>query len=438
MKVSSTLAVLLVLGTFASCNQEVQKAPSDGKRISISSITSDSSLSPKDKAEKLALAGEQLVTLTGFMYAGDILDQALVLDPQNKRAQFYKALLSAPLRLEGILTRIRPMVKSNPESQKSYDEVVASIPEGGLKKFLFNGKENIRSEKDVQGFLDEIYGGQDKLRSFLKSNKNIKLTLNLNDVGLVQQSFKEALETCAVEQVGNDEFDIRKCDLSKAMQLELNRADMESLQHITAGMQIYTLMYNSYDLSGTIKVSKNLKDSEASTSEVWSELTKNSAFGKVRNPQFLKAVPSLGLDVISGVRWAISMQDKLCPNGEYERGVRKGFLFSKGLCISDNADNGEPVENVLKVLDVLLAGQSKMFKFASAKGTIEADVKPAAFFNNPIKDLKSLKPEFNDCGQIVKVADSSFGGILPNREGNRILEANDNCAPSDSESTDEE
>jgi hypothetical protein len=438
MKSQSTLAVLLVLGTFVSCNIETQKSSSSSSsshHISVGNITSDTTLTPKEKAEKLALAGEQLVTLTGFMYAGDILDTALTLDPLNKRAQFYKSLIGAPLKLKGILTRVKPLIKDNPEAQKSYDEVVANIPNGGLKNFLFNGSENIRTEKDVQAFLDEIYSAQDKFRTFLKNNRTTELTLNLNDVGLLKQSMKETLESCYIEQVGSGSYDIKNCDLSKVMQLELNRADLESLQHITAGTQLYIMMYNSYDISGSVKVMRELQNSNSNTTsqEVWEKLASNTAFGKVRNPRFLQSIPNLGMDVVSGIRWAISMQSELCPSGQNEQGQRKGHLFSKGVCISSEND-GEPVENILKVIDVVLAGQTQMVKF----GDMEAEVKPTAILNKPVQDLKALKPQFNECGKISSISDASVGGLFPNRDANKILENGSKCDPQSEETEENE
>lgn len=434
MKAQSTLAILLVLGTFASCNQDTSKSTtSKNHQISIGSIVADKSIAPKEKAERLALAGEQLITLTGFMYAEDIIDQALALDPQNKRALFYKSLIAAPMKLKGILTRIKPLVKANPESQKSYNEFVDNLMEGSLKTFLLSGSENIRTEKDVQAFLDEIYRAQDQFRNFLKNNKKSNLVLNLNDVGLLKQSIKETLETCLVEQVGSGTFNIKDCDMSKVMQLELNRADFESLQHITAGMQIYTLLYNSYDISGSLKVVKDIQEEGLSSSEVWEKLTQNTEFGKVRNPKFLQSIPALGTDVVSGLRWAMSMQDELCPSGQNERGNRKGFLFSKGVCIPSGTEDGS-YEDVLKIVDVVLAGQTKMFRFATPEGKIETEVKATSILTNPIKDLKALKPSFNECGKITKLADSSLGGLFTNRDANKIIEANSKCEVYEEES----
>lgn len=427
MKSNWTIAALFLMGSLASCSQEAPSSKSPIHSISVSSITADTSLSSKDKAEKLALAGEQLVTYTGFMYSEEILDLALELDPKNKRAQFYKAVLATPMKLKGILTRVKPLLKKYPESQNNYNEVLSSVPEGGLKTFLLDGNEDIKDESDVQGFMDEIYQGQDKLRRFLKDNKNTNLVLNLNDIGLIRQSEDEALKRCEVEKIGSETYAIKRCDMSRVMQVELTRADMESLQHLTAGFQIYSLMFNSYDLSGTVQVSQNIEEGDT-TESVWNKLVENSAFGKIRNPKLIQNIPSLGIDLIAGVRWALSMQETLCSSGE---GARKGILFPNGICLEDKLSDGRPVEDVLKLAELVLQGQTHITRFTDSQGSKQIEVNPAAAFNNPVKDLKNLIPEFNECGRISKIADPSFNGVLHYDEGQRIIEGMSVCPSED-------
>ncbi len=201
------------------------------------------------------MAGEQLATPTGFMYADVVLDQALSQDPDNKKAQFYKAFLAQPMALQGILARIKPLANLKPETKKQYEEAISGLPNSGLKTFLFDGQEDIKTEKDAQAFVDEIHQGQEKFRQFLKANKDLELTLNLNDWA-IQGSVKKAMDDCAVNQVTAGVYEIKKCDLTHTLEVKLNRADIEALQQITAGLQIYTAMLNSYDASGTIAVSE--------------------------------------------------------------------------------------------------------------------------------------------------------------------------------------
>ena len=126
-------------------------------------IKNDVSLAPKAKAEWLAQMGEIFVNPTGFMYADDILNEALAIDGSNKRALFYKAFLKPLMSLEGILKRIEPvMAKETEDVKKSYEEYAKTyLPNSGLQAFLLNGQPNIRNEADIQKYLDSLSAEQD-------------------------------------------------------------------------------------------------------------------------------------------------------------------------------------------------------------------------------------------------------------------------------------
>lgn len=421
------LALLLTLGTMVSCSQGLKQpeAKSGHALINTNSILADNSLTASGKAEQLALAAEQLMTPTSFMYANLILDQALQSDPNNLRAKFYKAVVATPMALKGIAARIKPLASRDIESLRQYNEAITNLPNSGLKTFLFDGKEDIKNEKDVQAFADSIYHAQNKLRLFLKSNKNASLTLNVNDWGL-EGRFNQHIQDCAVEQTGSGTFSMKLCDLRKSVQVELNRADMETLMYISAGIQMYTASITAYDISGSIDVALNNKGQTLSSAALWKKLIRNADFGTLRNTKVLQNIPEMGMDSVMGIRWAMSMQDELCPKGHEEVNTRRGYLFSKGICLGDGSTvSNNAMENILKIADLALAGQAIDIK--KADGSITA-LKPLAVLSTPIADLKKLDPKFNECNKLAAISDDSLNGALPNNDANEMLAASAACA----------
>ncbi len=421
MKNLSTLIISLsCVSALCACSSHDDGGP---KQIDANKIYSDLNLTPTQKSEKLALAGEQLVTPTGFMYANIVFDQSLEKDPTNKRAQFYKAFLALPLQMHGILARLKPFAYKKAESKKKYDAAVMNLPISGLKTFLFDGSADIKDEKDVQAFLDSVYKVQDIFREFVKANKNLELTLNMNDWSGIS-SIKSATDNCSVNQVHDGVYDIASCDISHVLQINLNRADMEAFEQIAAGLQIYTAIYTAYDMTGVIAVSDKYQGLAVSNQVVWKELSQNPDFGKVRNSgSVLKAIIGMGVDAVAGVRWASKIQNQLCPKGENALN-RPGFLFNKGICISGKTGDGKSLDDLLKTIDLALAGE--IIAIQSSHGaTIQ--LKPAAIFNSPILDLKTLQPQFNSCGNVTSVADSSFGGLFPSRDANSVLAKSSEC-----------
>jgi hypothetical protein len=278
--------------------------------------------------------------------------------------------------------------------------------------------------------VDSIYNAQDKLRLFLKANKNSSLTLNMSDWG-IPGVFGQVIKDCAVEQTSSGTFSMKLCDIRKSVQVELNRADFEAAQYMSAGIQMYTSAMTAYDFSGSIDVALKNKNIPLTSAQIWKKLIRTSDFGTLRNTKVLQNIPGMGLDAVMGIRWAISMQDELCPAGHEEPSARRGFLFTKGLCLTDGSrEQNDAMENVLKVIDLALAGHAVEIK---KNGEEKSEMKPVVLLESPIQDLKTLDPKFNDCGQISQISDESLGGSLPNNDANDILKGSSaGCNPSSS------
>ncbi len=423
---NSSAAILLSLGLLASCVEEKTSKSMLGKKgVDINAIM-ESKGTASVKAEQLALAAEQLLTPSGFIYADMILDQALQLDPANKRAGLYKTFLAGSMATKGILARIKPLADKDPESKKKLADMIAKMQEGSLKKFLLDGKPEIKDEKDVQAFADSVINGLGKFRQFLKANKNLEIELNVNDYMLASGRTYSSSSYCNTYPTSNGNYET-DCYTNEEdsvnntpAKFSLNRADIESLQHITAGYQIYGSLLNSYSVSGAIGVAKNAANRNKPASQIWKELGRDAEFGKLRNDVFAR-IPELGTDAILGVRWALSVQDQLCPSGEEATDARPGMLFGKGVCFKKPTSD---LESALDFVELALQGQ----KIPVRMGDNDSEIIPQAILSNPVKDLKALKPVFNECGKVVSVSDETLNGLFPHGDLNDSLAANSDCA----------
>lgn len=425
--------------TLSACTGKFGRDRGNFTKITVNSseILNDSSLSPKDKAENLALAAEQLVTGQSFMYADEVASAALSVDSGNKRAQLIKALVAPSMTLKGVLERVKPIAYRNERSRQEYDKTLAGLskmPNSALKSFLFTGQPDIKNEKDAQKFIGQIQGAFEGLRQWFKDNKNVEMTLHL-PAEFTEQAVRDQGQKCAAEQVSKGVFEV-ECDFSRALEVNINQADIEVAQQIMAGYVIYLSLYNSYDLSGVIATSDKFSSQpDVKGKIVFEELLKNKDYGVVRDEAALKNILSMGIDAIAGLRWAQKLQKQLCPSGQGVDSNRPGFLVASGICVDQDSkpleDSTDPqyrtFGDVMKAVELVLRGGVISATFNGALGSITTDIKPSAIFANPIKDVRNLMPlTYDKCENVVGTADNTLGGIFVRGNANSVLQL-DRC-----------
>ena len=392
------------------------------KTIDTNAIISESGITDSKKAEKLALAAEQLVSPGSFMYAKDVVDQALAIDKNNKRAQMVDALISPFISYKGIMTRIKPLSDRNEENKIKYEKALADLdkqPNHALKTFVTDseGLSEIKNEKDIQAFYDSLRNSFNKIRVFFKSNKDLDLTFNLSDLFAVAAIDEE--EACHW-QAENGIYEQYCFEDKKPVVLEykLNRADNEAIQQIASGYVIYFTLLNSYNLSGALDVSDTVKSTGISSSnEIREMLLEDPLFGTLRDSTGLNNIINLGLDAVTGLRWVKSMQKEVCSSGISDNSNRPGYIFSKGLCLKD-ASGKNSLDNILSLVELGLKGGLIEGTFS---GTYTTQTRPAAPLMGSIKDVRDLGLGFNECGKVMNAGDSTLGGVFPKRDANVII-----------------
>jgi hypothetical protein len=430
-----------LLATLASCSNGANK--SGLTSIDALSIASDATLTKEQKAEKLAKASEQLLTAQGFAYASDVADLSLQTDSANIRAQFIKAILAPIMAHKGIYKRVKPLsdldVKATEEYAKSLAKFEEETPNSTVKEFLLDGQADIKTESDIQAYLDSISDSFKAIREFAKNNKNSELTFTASD-SLYQAMMNRSQKACEVRQTGNYQYETNCPDIKNVMEIGLNRADFEAIQQMASGNELYFALVNSYNLTGAIDKALSSQGKTEDTQKVIEDLLKNKEFATLRGGNGFQKVKSMGLDAIAGARWIMKNKNTLCPMGATHPKNRVGMLLNNGLCVekSNAAEDSKSLSlasDVLmgKVMENVEIGRQESWKYVGTawpngeykkivKEGYITSVKPVAIFESPIADLRNILPQtYDKCGKATSFKDSSLAGVFVKNDLNALL-----------------
>lgn len=430
---SLVLGLAISMVACGSSNNSSRSLSGNVGEISIASIANDPQQTPQEKAEKLALAAEQLFTYQGFEFANDIADQALALDATNLRAQFYKALLGPMMLQKGILVRVERLAAKERRIDRQYKAYIEKLqnetPESNLKSFLFATSEpNFANENDILNFVGQLSTSMDNIRLFAKNNKSKSFVIHASDGmwGELQSRLQQACKTTYDRKTGTYKYD---CPSKKdIMNVGVDRADFEVIQHTAALEQIFISSAQSYDLSGLFDVLLNYQDAGPNVrySVVLNDLLKDAKFGVLRTDHIFSKIKELGLEGIMALRWAGANQGTLCPKGFPSGQNRFGMLFNQGMCYYLSTKTTRDIGRMESVLNGSII--ETRFTNSNPGEVYITDVKPAVLLDNPIKDLRSLTPiTYDACNQIISVADDSLNGVFINHDLNTVFRFQNSC-----------
>ena len=396
-------------------------------KIDVAAIKADTKLNPVERAEKLALAAEQLLSAQGFVYADSIADLSLKEDPTNLRAQFVKAILAPIIPQQGLVSRLQPISEMNPRLKERYDRLVLKmnekLPASTARSFLLEGAADIKTEADLQTLLDKVSAGFKSLRSFAKDNKDKELSVTVSDI-LVEPLLGRLKNACHIAEVSPGEFELECPKEMSTLQVTLSHADFEALQEAAAAGEVSLALSASYDLAGTMDVAKNHVDDEPASinaKEIVEQVLSNAKFGTLRAGQIgFQKLKEMGADAVLGARWIMANQSNVCKLGHTDPLNRVGQLLDEGLC-----ENMVPQRNmILANTEKAIAGQT------ISVGLYNVTVSPNAWMAASPVNLHAFTPlTFDACHNVVGAADPSLGGLLPNGDLNVILKRSATCAP---------
>ncbi len=400
---------------------------------------------------------EQLFHPQGFIYANRLLDQVLELDPENKKAQFYKAVIKPFLYLKGFKTLSEPIRRKSGVGD-TFDPIHAYLEvmgRGGLKEFLedLEGVETqpIRTMPELQAYFNGWLVEIEELRQFLKNNLDLEfemMAFSINNPILYSQM-------CAISESAPGVLSINECPHVSIYRTNFDYSDNIIFQNALAGFQMFVAIWGAYNMKGLEYLSEKQKDKGYFEDQFYGDgynyprfvvteraeiqnsrqkydfLFSQNNFGELNETHKLSLVQSLGVDFAEAYRWAQSFQDNLCPEGDYIEGRqnRPKNLFKSGWCSRDQFSRIIPESERDEAVKKAFGGESQRLRIHRGFELSEPFLKETEFhmlkpFISPQENILGLRPSTYDaCERVTALTDPTFLGVFPEGDGNDIYAA---------------
>lgn len=384
------------------------------------------SSSKEETAEKLALAAEKMaLNPGGFIYASELIDKSLNMDPQNNRARFYKAVVAPFMAQRGIWARIKPLVaKQTLEQQQDFEKTVSQMPESGIKEFLLDGKPDIDTLADVQKHLASTRQAFLQSRDLMQSLKKTELNANFTIYSAGNEGTDaDIIRSCSPKKLAEGVYEIPHCQYQAVIPLKMTRPDFEAISLSLTTLAVgYTGIFTAYSLEGAEQITKALHEVEETNGYVDYQtglaiVKSHPQFLKIRDPKALKDILSIGNEGMDALKYVLKHQPELCRKGQPNPKNRPGYLFSGGFCA--NADASHAVVS----LNAFLNGPVQVVKEIDDRAGYKSEDRYLTEINiehvlqTPIQDLRDVLPVSIDPNTSqVRFSDNSLGGLFPHND----------------------
>ena len=365
---------------------------------------------PNKSATELIEAAEQLFGPYTFMLTHKMATHALEKDPTLFKAQFYYYLTKKFEAFRGVFYKIDPVLTA--KEKANFNKFLnKDLPNSPIKAFLTEKiGPQFKTRSEVQSVMTEYFNSTAEFYRFIKKNETQALELNVNPYVFEKQIKDRMKDSCKVTETdGQYEF---ICDISEIATVKLNMADFIGMRAIAAGEILYGILQTSYSLDGIDKL--DLDENKNLTSKQKTELLfSNPKFGKLLPKNLLGMVKEIGSDMSAASKWAMQHQNEICK-------PRPGYLYDSGLCTKNN----DETQKMLVFLDSSLGGQLidvdlKVSDNPEQKESVKLDL--FKIFENPIQDLRQIKPINWQCDKATSFSDNTIGGLFVENNANRYL-----------------
>ncbi|MBX3040113.1 MAG: hypothetical protein KF789_05315 [Bdellovibrionaceae bacterium] len=402
-----------LMGALAACGSKDEKSEKQMLEVTTTS---------KMSADELTQAGEQLVGPYTFHLADRTFEMALEKNPNDKKAQFYRAFLKRLMVNRGILNRVKPYAK-NHGSISQLQEVIKGLPAHPLKDFLLDDKglKPIAGIDGIQDYLTDYRNALQDFRAFVTKNPNLEFDIFLNPHVFESAIRENLVGSCTSTNNQEGGFNV-VCETEKIATLKVNVADLLVLKQEAAGEQLYVTLLSSYSMKGLepyFKEREEEADSEISTKDLYAKLSSFPEALKLRQDNGLAEVKKIGADLSSAMKWVIKYQKQICRTGEEgNRANRPGFMFSQGICAEVTTDSDQQ----LALFDQMLSGVVRVDQTLANGQVMKVDMDIMAPFVKPVQDLRNIMPAtWTSCGTAASLKDSTLGGLFPRGDAEALL-----------------
>lgn len=426
---SLILALGLSQGAWTWSKTKVQEP----EVIDVAAILNSKSLD-SEKSEQVAQAAERLWGTAGFTYVPQLIDTALKLDPTNLRARAYKGLVDFVMYTQGIVGRVKPLVKSaNLHFQKEFAKQVI-LPKSDGRDFWYNANGDITTEAQWQAYSMGLQKQFRQLRTHFYSLRNESLDVK---VQVNKSSLHNVLRDCKVTQPSENVFNIFPCADLRTESYHMGYADWEALRHITAIYQIYATIWNAYDATGLVDLSHKLNHPNLTDRDSIKIIRTEPRLGQLIDVATLREILDLGKEGVDAMKTILSNQGELCPTGSPSDKNRPGAMFSNGFCASEGLTKGLMItEGITNGSAPVTFNTSEEYRKKFKRQGLKTVVNGPTFLSGSVTNLQTKLPQtFNPCGAAASMPDTTVGGVFPNGDANRVYRLIDvdyqtrNCRP---------
>lgn len=346
-----------------------------------------------DADEREALAdlyadeGEQKLGFDTLNEAWGKFSEALKVDPQNKRAEFWREMLKPLLEMKGIAGRVRPLYLSKPNGHARYVSLLNVLERDAapdFRRFLNEGPADITSDQKFREWMDRLIVSLDTTRTFLKNSKTHTYTLRapVKFIAGPKPPF-EAGGRCTALVLMSSKFS--GCAESGMVKFKMNRADLEMIQFVVSLQMLQLAVFQAYNIDMTSAFTD--RGGNVSSKDFISKITAGYD-GSLFERNRLNLANDVTSDWLAAQQYFVQNQAELCKSGNFSEKNRPGFLGSSGFCMSTSP--GSDAMGTLRILEMALIGEP--IQVVQSELTEPVSVYPLKIFNQPPREMLSLVP----------------------------------------------
>lgn len=414
---------------------DIQMEVTDGRADIANGAVAKGQAKLQDAADKYARMGELLLMPEGFQYADEMFGKALELDPNNNKANFYKAVTEPAMLGKGFIPRIERLL-TDENNLRDVEKLRESIEKLDMPELTDFAKNLPASEKaflsyyDVQRFereklLPALKVAADRLNKIDVSKTPLELRVNPDrlktDPVRKESSYSYQYEYCnnnnGYYQCQENHYNGSYGDLEKPQTVyHVDKHDLKIIQSsytaMIASVQIATA-YSQKDsefairrLKGLASLRERSEDRNVTAEDVTNLLREFPELFTLEKDNELAQVAGNVSSILKNALSFNDMKSELCDSKT--RTIKNASIFP--ICLTSN------MVDSLKMGVDLLAGPKEIDLGTDAQGrTVRIMIDISKILKNPPADLKALLPvSFDDNGNPENYPDTTMGGLFPN------------------------
>lgn len=374
--------------------------------------------------EKIAMADvlvDEAEEKLGFATASEVwgkFNEALQLNPENERAQFWKEILKPFLEMKGLVARVRPLYLKQPRGAERYAALLKGIETDSspqYRTFMTVGPNDIDTDEKFRELMDRAIVSFDTLRGFLKTNKDrsYKLRAPLHFVAGAGAKLEDG-NRCAALKIMGSKFS--GCPASGILTFKLNRADLEALQYLVSAEMMQMSVLYAYHLNPIVIFDGN----KGVKPKIYIDRLTNGYPGGLMERNRLALANSVVPDWIAAQKYFLQNQTEVCKSGKSNEENRPGFLISSGFCLSTLPEDDGP--KTLALLESMVLGQPIKVDLKFLERPVS--VYPMKFFNSPPSNILPMMPTgFDTFGETAMFNDTAYAPFFAEGSISDVLRA---------------